>query len=78
AELKYSVEHEMTLSLRDFLVRRTGALLFAADEAMQAAPELLTAFAGLLGWDDAEQKRQWQDWEEAVQEARGWREGIRV
>jgi glycerol-3-phosphate dehydrogenase len=66
----------MTVSLRDFLVRRTGDLLFAADEALAAAPELLVAFAALLGWDEAEQARQWQAWEVAVQEARGWREGM--
>jgi glycerol-3-phosphate dehydrogenase len=78
AELRYTVEHEMTLSLRDFLVRRTGELLFAADEALEAAPRLLEEFAVLLGWDEMERARQWQDWEAAVHEARGFLEGVQV
>jgi glycerol-3-phosphate dehydrogenase len=68
----------MTLSLRDFLVRRTGDLLFAADEAIEAAPQLLEEFASLLGWEEAERALQWQDWEEAVHEARGFLESIQV
>ncbi|KEO84394.1 glycerol-3-phosphate dehydrogenase/oxidase [Tumebacillus flagellatus] len=71
AELRYSIEHEMTLSLTDFLLRRTGDLLFAAEEALEAAPALLHAFADLCGWDEDERSRQWELWQEAVEEARG-------
>ncbi|PWK14403.1 glycerol-3-phosphate dehydrogenase/oxidase [Tumebacillus permanentifrigoris] len=72
AEVRYSVEHEMTLSLVDFLVRRTGDLLFAAEEALEAAPALLDALVEFHGWDESERKRQWQAWEEAIEEARGF------
>ncbi|MBL0387667.1 glycerol-3-phosphate dehydrogenase/oxidase [Tumebacillus sp. ITR2] len=77
-ELRYSVEHEMTLSLADFLVRRTGDLLFSAEEALDSAPALLEALAELLGWGERERTRQWDAWEEAVEEARGCLSGREV
>jgi glycerol-3-phosphate dehydrogenase len=72
AEVRYAVEHEMTLSLVDFLVRRTGDLLFAAEEALEAAPQLLQTLGEFHGWEERERARQWQAWEEAVEEARGF------
>jgi len=72
AEVTYSIRHEMTVSLADFLLRRTGDLLFAAEEALAAAPALLAEFAAQLGWDRQEQEQQRARWEEAVEEARGF------
>ena len=72
AEVTYAVEQEMTVTLTDFLLRRTGDLLFAAEQALAGAPRLLEEFAMQLGWDHAERERQMQLWDDAVQQARGF------
>jgi glycerol-3-phosphate dehydrogenase len=72
AEVTYAVEQEMTVTLTDFLLRRTGDLLFAAEQALAGAPRLLEEFAMQLGWDAAERERQMRLWDDAVQQARGF------
>lgn len=73
AELEYAVAQEMVVTLTDFLLRRTGDLLFATEAALEAAPQVLMEMAGMLGWDQAEQARQWQMWQDAVEEATGFK-----
>ncbi|HEU4963453.1 MAG TPA: glycerol-3-phosphate dehydrogenase/oxidase [Bacilli bacterium] len=68
AEVRYAVEQEMTVSLADYLIRRTGDGLFARKEAEQTAPALLEAFADMLGWEERERAKQWQGWQDALRE----------
>lgn len=68
AEVHYAVHHEMVTSLSDFLLRRTGDLLFAKREAELAAPRLLSEFAALLNWQESDKWEQWRQWEETVAE----------
>jgi glycerol-3-phosphate dehydrogenase len=78
AEIKYAVEQEMVVSLTDYLLRRTGDLLFAKREAERAAPELLAEFAAFLDWGEGEMWEQWQRWEAAVNEYRPCGSGVLI
>ena len=51
AELEYCLHQEMTTSLADFLIRRTGRLWFEWDSVQELYTPLLEKMAGLLNWD---------------------------
>ncbi len=53
AELWYSVHHEMTNSLADFFVRRTGRLYFDIDSVHQYRLLVQEDMIKYLGWDEA-------------------------
>ena len=52
AKVKYCVEHEMTVSVVDFLLRRTGWMLFDRSRAEQKCEQVMTFMAGQLGWGE--------------------------
>jgi len=53
AELWYSTHKEMTNSLTDFFVRRTGRLYFDIPSVQQYRQLVLEDFASYLDWDEA-------------------------
>lgn len=70
AELRYSIEEEMTVNAADFLVRRTGMLYFDREKAEAIALDVLDIMQEQLGWNERElmeQKRLLaQEWEAAT------------
>jgi len=63
AELWYSVHHEMTNSLADFFVRRTGRLYFDIHSVHRYRQLVQEDLVKYLGWDEArvEKENQWLD-----------------
>ncbi|GFR37879.1 aerobic glycerol-3-phosphate dehydrogenase [Insulibacter thermoxylanivorax] len=53
AEVLYCIDEEMTLSALDFLLRRTGWLLFDRKRAEGAVDAVIRVLARRLGWDEA-------------------------
>jgi glycerol-3-phosphate dehydrogenase len=53
AEVTYAVTHEGARHVEDVVVRRTRAAIETADRGADAAAEVATLMAPLLGWDDA-------------------------
>ena len=66
AEAIYAVRHEMATTLVDVLARRTRAHLLDRAATLDAAPAVAELIAPELGWDDAETKRQVEDYAELV------------
>lgn len=60
AELAYCIEHEMTTSLADFLIRRTGRIYFQRAEAERILEPSLSIMARELQWSEPETMRQKQ------------------
>src|SRR5207237_4187525 len=50
-EVDIAMHEEMALTLTDVLVRRLGLFYEAADQAYEAAPEVASRMAKVLGWD---------------------------
>lgn len=63
AELMFGLERESVASLSDFLVRRTGRLLFEPEEAAAIAPQVLDIMEAYLGWDEAKRSEEMQAWQ---------------
>jgi len=75
AEVVYAVEHEMNLTLTDFLARRTAIILEAADQGLAAAPAVAALLGQHLGWDAAETQRQIAAYQTEVAANRAYRQG---
>ena len=58
AEVAYAVEHEMTVQAIDFILRRTGLLLFNRKRAEQIKNRVVELMGEMLGWDEPEKARQ--------------------
>jgi glycerol-3-phosphate dehydrogenase len=58
AELWYSVNYEMSVSLSDYLIRRTGRLYFQRQELGELYPILAEMMGELLGWDESKVLRE--------------------
>jgi len=54
AELWYCVHHEMSVSLSDYLIRRTGRLYFQRQGLGNLYPTLAEMMGELLGWNEAQ------------------------
>jgi glycerol-3-phosphate dehydrogenase len=52
AEIRYCVDQEMTVKSIDFLLRRTGWLLFDRQKSERLSAKTITFLGELLGWDD--------------------------
>lgn len=61
AELRYVIEHEMTVGVSDFLIRRTGLVYFDRPRAEALAAPVAETMGRLLGWTAEEAERQRQD-----------------
>jgi glycerol-3-phosphate dehydrogenase len=66
AEAIHAARHEMATTLVDVLARRTRAHLLDRAATLDAAPSVAELIAPELGWDDAETKRQVEDYAELV------------
>ncbi|KIL37644.1 glycerol-3-phosphate dehydrogenase [Cohnella kolymensis] len=51
AELQYCIQEEMTVSLTDFLIRRTGMLLFDRQRIEEVLPMVADELANKLEWE---------------------------
>ena len=78
AEIQYSIHHEMTLNAVDFLLRRTGWLLFDRQKVERTVGEAMSIMTELLEWDDQELDKQWSLLQEQVKIAWNTTEDIRV
>jgi glycerol-3-phosphate dehydrogenase len=58
AELHHAVEHEMSLTLGDLLIRRLQIAFETRDHGIAAAPAAARAVGPLLGWRAEEYERQ--------------------
>jgi len=58
AEVRHAVQEEMALTVSDFFVRRAAVFYWADDGGMRVAEAVADEMARLLGWDEAERRRQ--------------------
>ncbi len=75
AEMPYAVQHEMAMTLSDWMIRRTHIMHEDREQGLGYAPAVAATMAPLLGWDTAEIERQVQRYDEQVQLSRRYREG---
>jgi len=68
AELWYSVHHEMSMNLCDYLIRRTGRLYFERQTLGDLYPNLAKAMAKLLGWNESKMLRELAKFKEEYEE----------
>ncbi len=73
AEAIYAAEHEMAVTLCDFLMRRTHILYEAQDGALLQAGALAADMGAVLGWDDERMQREVAEYEKQVMLARAFR-----
>jgi len=73
AEVPYAVQHEMALTLRDVLVRRTHVIHETQDGGMAQARAVAELMAPRLGWDEEEIERQVTDYTAQVKLTQQWR-----
>jgi glycerol-3-phosphate dehydrogenase len=67
AQIIHAVRHQMAITLKDFMVRRTRILYEAPDGGLGAAPEVARLMAAEQGWDQARVEKELadlrQEWE---------------
>jgi glycerol-3-phosphate dehydrogenase len=76
AEVPYAIQHEMAITLGDWLIRRTHIMHEDRDQGLGCAPEVAEMMASYLGWDAAEVERQVREYREQVRLSRRYREGM--
>lgn len=64
--LRYSVNEEMTMTPVDYLLRRTNAMLFHADQLDALREPVTNEMARLLGWDDAKKAEMLQQLDDEI------------
>ncbi|MGX7014083.1 glycerol-3-phosphate dehydrogenase/oxidase [Vagococcus silagei] len=57
AKLRYALEYEMTLHPIDFLLRRTGLMLFDIAECRAIEAEVINYMASYYDWNDAQKEK---------------------
>jgi glycerol-3-phosphate dehydrogenase len=60
AEIPYAIQHEMAMTLNDWMIRRTHIMHEDAEQGLGYAPEVAAMMAPHLGWDAVETERQVQ------------------
>lgn len=78
AELDHAVEHELAMTPRDFLRRRTQLELRDLGQTWDAAPAVATRMGRLLGWSEAETAGHLQRWREEAGPAMAWRQDVQT
>lgn len=78
AEIEYSIECEMTMSAVDFLLRRTGWMLFDRPKTERVIASVMSLMGEYLEWDHEEVDRQWELLQDQLQAAWGVAEGNRM
>ncbi|RSK29241.1 glycerol-3-phosphate dehydrogenase/oxidase [Bacillus sp. HMF5848] len=69
AQLKYSVEHEMTVTPNDFFIRRTGALFFNIASVQQRKAGIIACMADMLSWSEEQQETYTSELEKHLHDA---------
>ncbi len=72
AELEVAVSQELTVTLTDFMRRRTQLLIRDARAAESLAVQVAGRMATQLGWDQAEEKRQLAEFRAASSASMAW------
>lgn len=75
AEIDYAVTHEMAVTARDFLIRRTGLLFFDRKRAARIAGFVVDQMAVRLGWSGERRARELAEVEADLREAVEFPEG---
>jgi glycerol-3-phosphate dehydrogenase len=70
AEAHYAVSHEGALHLEDVLAHRTRLVYEIVDRGTEAAAEVASVVAPLLGWDAADEEREVRAWQERIEAER--------
>lgn len=65
-EAAHAAEHEMAVTLEDFMRRRSDLMLFGPGSADAAVSSVAGVLARSLGWDDAEKRRQTESYERSA------------
>lgn len=78
AEIEYSIEYEMTMTAVDFLLRRTGWLLFDRQKTERTIVPVMRLMREYLEWNQEEVDRQWELLQDQLQLAWGVAEGSRM
>jgi glycerol-3-phosphate dehydrogenase len=66
AEVPFAIQHEMAMTLNDWMIRRTHIMHEDAEQGLGCASEIAAMMASHLGWDAAETERQVQAYNEQV------------
>jgi len=66
AEVPYAIQHEMAMTLDDWMIRRTHIMHEDAEQGLGCASEVAAMMAPHLGWDATEKERQVQAYNEQV------------
>lgn len=67
AEAHYAVSHEGALHLEDVLAHRTRLVYEIVDRGTEAAAEVASVVAPLLGWDASDEEREVRAWQERIE-----------
>jgi glycerol-3-phosphate dehydrogenase len=71
-EVIYAVEDEMSMSLEDFMERRTDLKHFDRDGGLNVAEEVAALMGRRLQWDEDERQRQLREYRMAVEKMRAF------
>jgi glycerol-3-phosphate dehydrogenase len=75
AEVPYAIQHEMAMTLCDWMIRRTHIMHEDTAQGLGCAAEVAAMMAPYLGWDAAEVERQTQQYREQVMLSQRYRRG---
>jgi glycerol-3-phosphate dehydrogenase len=73
AELLFCVNHEMVLTLSDFLIRRTGLMYFEIDKVLEYRLSLGMYMKELLKWDEERYRRELEELEQAIKQIKDFK-----
>ncbi|HCP46670.1 MAG TPA: hypothetical protein DIU15_11535, partial [Deltaproteobacteria bacterium] len=73
AEVDYSVEEEMAITLRDFMRRRTQLEIRACQAAIDVAEDVGSRMGELLSWTKTERRAQVEDFRSRAAQSMAWR-----
>ena len=74
AEVDHAVENELTITLRDFMRRRTQLEIRDCDQSLDVAPQVCKRMATLLGWSAREEDQQLASFRHQAGKSMAWRE----
>jgi glycerol-3-phosphate dehydrogenase len=72
AEVLYSLEEEMVMTVEDLLDRRTSASLFTPDNGLGVLEQVAHTIAAHLGWDKERAQREAEAYRTLVQEMKAF------
>ncbi|MEL6180649.1 MAG: glycerol-3-phosphate dehydrogenase C-terminal domain-containing protein, partial [Myxococcota bacterium] len=75
AQVDWSVEQELAVTIEDVLVRRTQIFFRDFDQGLGGLDKVADRMAHLLGWDDATRQARIDDYRRLVEDSRSWQHG---